>query len=349
MFLKFSFYLTILSTCCNCDLNTENSMNDSAIKRLHVGFLWPKNIVGQSVTVAFKIALEMAKENLPEYEISYLMKDSKCNSKAGIKAALNLRTKYPNLDAIIGSQCSVVCEPVGLLADVWNIPQVSSRCSSMLLSNKTVYPIFSRVRGTILYTSRVVMNVLKSFGWKKFSIISTDNPVAKLAAEHLVKLSQKHNMHGQLYTFSTTVVGEQENVSYERLDVLRSVISVMKETSRVTLLYMYYRDYRNFLVLAKQQGFLSKDYVFIGYTSAYRGTFLVSKYIEPQITDIEIYQGIISVTEDDPPITEQWEKITKKTMLYYSQKNMTKKEMEIIIENDRQFSGEERNFCLNII
>ena len=339
MFLKISFYFTILATCCNNDPITENSVNNSTLKRLHVGFLWPRNLVGLSVPVAFKIGLAMAKQNLPEYEISYSMKDSKCNSKAGIKEALNLQKVYPHLDAIIGSQCSTVCEPVGLLSTVWNIPQVSSRCTSILLSNKTVYPTFSRVRGTSLYTSRVVMNVLKSFGWMKASIISSEDPVFKLSAKYLITISEEHDMDIQLYTFSTTVIGE--SVRYGKLDILRSLIHVMKETSRVALLFMYYRDLRNFLVLAKQEGFLNRNYVFIGLDSTYRGSNLVSRYIEPQITDIEIYQGIISVTEDDPPITEQWEKITNETLRHYSRNNVSRQEMQTTIEKNKQFSGKE--------
>ena len=291
-----------------------------------------------SVSVALKIGLKKAKQSLPGYEIDYKMEDSMCNPKVGIKAVVNLLRKYKRLDAIIGSQCSVVCEPVGLLATIWNIPQVSSRCSSILLSDKILYPTFSRPRGNNLHTSRVVMNVLQAFGWQRFSIISSDDSFFKLAAEYLLKFSEEHDMDARLYTLSTTVVGE--NVDNEKLSELQSLIHALKETSRVILLYIYHSDLRHFLILAKQHSLLNGDCVFIGLDSAYRGSAIASLEIEPQTADAELYQGLIAVTEDCGQITEQWEEMRNETFSYYSLSNISKQEMETAIERDDLFSVE---------
>ena len=345
MWLKFVVYLSVFCTCCNSDKITENLRNNSTIKKLHIGFLWPKVMVGHSVPVALNIGLEMAKQNLPGYQIDYTMKDSKCSPKIGIKAVLHLRKKYPNLDAIIGTQCSSVCQPVGLLAAVWNIPQVSSRCSSMLLSNKTVYSTFSRTRGSNLHTSRILVSVLQTFGWQRYSIVSSDVPVFKYIAEHVTKFSKKHNMDVQLYKFSTTGFGKKINT--KQLDILRSLILAMKKTSRVTLLFMYHRDLRNFLILAKQYGFLGKDYVFIGLDAGY-GWVPAMGSIAFERTDSEVYQGVIAVTEDDPQVTEQWEKISNETWSYYLQHNVSKQETETALNKDKPISGKKRNLCLNM-
>ena len=294
-------------------------------------------MIGHSVSVALKIGLEKAKQSLPGYEIDYMMEDSMCNPKVGIKAVVNLQKKYKRLDAIIGSQCSVVCEPVGLLATIWNIPQVSSRCSSILLSDKIVYPTFSRPRGNNLHTSRVVINVLQAFGWQRFSIISSDDSFFKLAAEYLLKFSEEHNMDVQVFTFSATNI--DKNADKEKLHRLRSLIHTMKETARVTILFMFRRDFRNFLIFAKQEGYLDKGCVLIGLDTAYRGSVAVLRDIEPQITDTEIYQGLIGVTEDDGPFTEQWEKFRNETLSYHSPSNISKQEVEMAFRSDEPFSG----------
>ena len=296
-------------------------------------------MVGHSAPVALKIGLEKARQSLPGYEIVYTMKDSKCNPRVGLKAVLNMKKKYENLDAIIATECSVVCEPVGLLASLWNIPQVSGRCSSMLLSDKTVYPTFSRVRGNNLHQSRVIMNVLQTFGWQRYSIISSDHRVFKLAAEYLRNFSEKHGMNVRVYTFSGTVMGGR--VDYGKLDMLQSLIDAMKETSKVTLLYMFRGDLRNFLVLAKELGFLDKGYAFIGLDSAYRGSVPAFREIKPQMKDAEIYQGLMAVTGDDDPIPEQWEQIRNETLSCYSSSNVSRQEMETTIKKDKPISGEE--------
>ena len=235
-------------------------------------------------------------------------------------------------------QCSVVCEPVGLLASLWNIPLVATYCSSNLLSDRRVYPTFSRVRGDNVYTSRVIKNMLQKFSWQRFSIISNDDSVFKLAAEYLLKFSEKHDMDARLYTLSTTVVGE--NVDNEKLSELQSLIHTLKETSMVILLYIYDSDLRHFLILARQHGLLNGDFVFIGLDGAYRGSTIALREIEPQTADGELYQGLIAVTEGGGQNTAQWEEIRNETFSYYSLSNISRQEMETAIERDFPFSGE---------
>ena len=342
MWLIITFYLSICGTYCYGGHFVKNLGNGSTAGRLHIGFLWPKNMIGHSVSVALKIGLKKTKQSLPGYEIDYKMEDSMCNPKVGIKAVVNLQKKYKRLDAIIGSQCSVVCEPVGLLATIWNIPQVSSRCSSILLSDKILYPTFSRPRGNNLHTSRVVMNVLQAFGWQRFSIISSDDSFFKLAAEYLLKFSEEHNMDVQVFTFSATNI--DKNADKEKLHRLRSLIHTMKETARVTILFMFRRDFRNFLIFAKQEGYLNKGCVLIGLDTAYRGSVAVLRDIEPQITDTEIYQGLIGVTEDDGPITEQWEKFRMKHYLIIHQVTSANKKLKWLSEVMNPFQVGQGNF-----
>ena len=91
MLLKRILFLYIICTCCHADENIEKPRNISGVKRLHIGFLWPRHLAGHSVSVALTIGTESAKQILPGYAIGYTMRDSKCNPKVGIKAVLNLQ------------------------------------------------------------------------------------------------------------------------------------------------------------------------------------------------------------------------------------------------------------------
>ena len=65
-------------------------------------------------------------------------------SKLGFKAAVDAWSEIADLDGLVVFTCSIVCQPVALLAAAWNIPIVSYLCSSSLLSDKEVYPTFTR-------------------------------------------------------------------------------------------------------------------------------------------------------------------------------------------------------------
>ena len=49
-----------------------------------------------------------------------------------------------DVDGLVGAACSIVCQPVGLLAASWNIPMVSFSCTSGSLADKETYPTFTR-------------------------------------------------------------------------------------------------------------------------------------------------------------------------------------------------------------
>ena len=70
-------------------------------------------------------------------------------------------------------------------------------------------------------------------------------------------------MNVQLYTISSTVKGVW--VDQKKLDTLRTLLCGMKAKKRVTLMYMYDKDIRHLLILAKYEGILNNDHVFIGF------------------------------------------------------------------------------------
>ena len=69
-----------------------------------------------------------------------------------------------DLDGIIGPTCSGVCINVGLMAAAWNIPMVSQSCMSERLSDKNVYPTFSRVVEPLIKYSLALAATIDAFG-----------------------------------------------------------------------------------------------------------------------------------------------------------------------------------------
>ena len=65
----------------------------------------------------------------------------------GIKVTVDIWDSVDRLDGLIGGGCSVVCQPVALLAAAWNVPVVAWACASPPLSDKVTYPTFTRVMG----------------------------------------------------------------------------------------------------------------------------------------------------------------------------------------------------------
>ena len=296
--------------------------------------MWPISKANPSVPAAYEIGMTKAKLMLPRYDIQYRIEDTNCNARIGMEAIIKLKEELHGLDGIIGSRCSVVCEPVALLTAAWNIPQVANRCSSMFLSNKRRYPTFTRSAMSILWISQVFLGVLRMFGWKQLSIITLDSLIYKSAAEDLKKLCVEQSMTAKLYTFKTTIIGnvlDQENV-----DILRLLVKEMKQISRVIGMYMGDDDMRNLLAIAKHEGMLQGDYVFLGIGTLTRKRF-PDEYLDKHLNDVEVYQGIMALIENDPPETDTWKHFQKDLRTFLSVKN--KSQSNIQIHQGQLFAG----------
>ena len=212
---------------------------------------------------AFKLAVEQSQNILKGYKIEFATADTKCNPKLGMQGVLTLQRKLRGLDGIIGSTCSIVCEPVGLLAAAWNIPQVSYYCASSALADKNRYPTFSRTRINNFLLSDVTVQILSHFGWKDISIVSSEISLHKLAAEYLAKIAHDMDINSRIFTVSSTVPGNK--IDADNLDIMRKIIREIKIVSKVIIMYLYQVDFRHFLILAKQEGLHDGSHVFIGH------------------------------------------------------------------------------------
>ena len=276
------------------------------------------------------------------FDIHYSIEDASCNAKMGMKAVLRLKQKYHQLDGIMGPQCSVACEPVGLYTAALNIPQVSARCVSNRLSDKKIFPTFTTARGYSKSWTVTVLSVLQKLGWKTFSIVTSNYAVFKLEAKRQQKLCEDHGMVVKLYTFSTTVRGGK--VDQKKLNTLRKLLHGLKAKSRVTLMYMYDRDIRNFLTLARFESLLSEDHIFIGFDHTYRGTMIEEKYIRPDLTDSVVYEGVITITENYITGTAMWDEFKEEMVSSLSMQNYSQDQIETVLKKTIPYAGEGKTF-----
>ena len=127
-----------------------DSLADNNTLTLGCSIPWIRGwLIGGQIGSAVSIAIEEVhrRQLLPGYEIEWIWRDSYCEPRRGMAMAIDMWASVDHLDGIIGDMCSVVCQPVSLLAAAWNIPVVSPTCSSPTLSDKSTYPTFSRLEG----------------------------------------------------------------------------------------------------------------------------------------------------------------------------------------------------------
>ncbi len=196
------------------------------------------------------------------YEIKWVWRDSYCEPRHGMQMMVDMWNSVPDLDAIIGDGCSSVCQPVSLLAAAWGIPVVSWGCRSGSLSDKSIYPTFTRLDGTWQSVVPAFNDVADMFGWTKIGILTTTEDVFKLTAEAIRDDMQKHGKEVVFRVVATTVQGNE--INQNKLQALQETITTMKTEVRIFCLMTYTADLRNMLIIAYDEGMLNGDYAFIG-------------------------------------------------------------------------------------
>ena len=111
---------------------------------------------------------------LPGYTLKKFVVNSGCNahlSAGGISKLI----REDNVDVIIGPSCSEGCEPCGHLATFHNLTMISYGCSSVLLSDTTIYPTFARTRSYARSSekllSKFLYKFLDSMDWRRVALV----------------------------------------------------------------------------------------------------------------------------------------------------------------------------------
>ena len=110
---------------------------------------------------------------LSGHNITYEIFDSSCEPEQGLRGMVG----FKNVDLFIGPACSVVTEPAALLAKIWNKPIITYAASSNKFIDKNAYSTLGTItayaRRNERYTPKFVQQILKSFNWTTFAILSS--------------------------------------------------------------------------------------------------------------------------------------------------------------------------------
>ncbi len=248
--------------------------------------------VGQRIGSAIIVGIREVKRRqlLPGYEIEWIWRDSYCEPRRGMAMAVDIWASVEDLDGIIGDGCSVVCQPVSMLAASWGIPVVAWACTSGSLSDKTTYPTFTRVQGTWITLGPVFNALADMFNWNRVCILTTPEDIMKLTAEAFKSSMEDAGKHVTLRVVYTTVRGDV--VDEDSMQALRDTMAQMKNEFRIFYIISYPTDVRNMLITALDEGMLNGQYVFATFEFAI-DLGAVYNY-RPDIDDI-IYPGVLVV------------------------------------------------------
>lgn len=139
---------------------------------------------------------------LKDHRLVFVHGDSACDgtNAVGVAAYMNCAEQVA---AFIGPACSASCLSSGLLSTYYKIPMISYSCSTIELTNKTVYPYFVRTkpfaRGSKKWTATVIQALLKRFDWKRVCIVEAVSDIYTALALETLDMIRKSNLTLQRY------------------------------------------------------------------------------------------------------------------------------------------------------
>eukprot|EP01135_Chromosphaera_perkinsii_P011161 Nk52_evm8s2355 gene=Nk52_evmTU8s2355 len=146
---------------------------------LPVGLLWDAGSGGgvmDIVPVTGRIAAELFNEDtslLPHSNVLVHSKDTGCVKQRGLFAILDLVQAPTNkIEAVVGPQCSPEAISVAPMCELFKLPMSSYFAASESLSNKLLYPYFTR---TVFATEPAgIVSVSLHFGWTRINTLTYD-------------------------------------------------------------------------------------------------------------------------------------------------------------------------------
>ena len=200
-------------------------------------------------------------------------------------------SEVPDLDAFIGSGCSVVCQPVALLAAIWGIPVVAWACSSPSLSDKSIYPTFTRNEASEFSRNTMYIKLAEMFGWRRVCVIATTEDLNRLTALGLMKDMEGEGIEVILQLVESTVQGT--DIHSKNLEIMQSTIEGLKHKARIFIIITYPNDARNILISAYDAKMMSGDYVFIAIEFVL--SIMNSNHTHRPEMEPYIYDGLLAV------------------------------------------------------
>ena len=202
---------------------------------------------------------------LPGYDIEWVWADSYCEPRRGMLNMVNMWKSVEDLDGIIGGGCSVVCQPIALLAAAWNIPVVSWGCGSASLSDKATYPTFTRPVNNLVNMGPIFQALSATLGWNRVAVLTTPQDIWKKTGESIKKSMEANGGEALFRVVQPTMRGSTVNT--KSLADMKETLKGLQHQVRIFYVLIYESDLYNLLTLAVELGMANGQYVFV--TSEY--------------------------------------------------------------------------------
>ena len=190
--------------------------------------------IGHKMASGVILGIESVKKRglLPKnWTIDWDWRDTYCTPRRGLGVAVDLWSHFDtHPSAFIGGGCSVVCEPVGLLAAAWNLPMVAFGCTSNALSNKFNFPTFTRVVGTWLIFAPIVERIVERLGWRRVAIVTTTQVISQLTANAIKARLERSGVAVFYYTYQQ--VFDAGEIGTKQLEEVREIVRSIKREAR---------------------------------------------------------------------------------------------------------------------
>ncbi|KAJ8031037.1 Atrial natriuretic peptide receptor 1 [Holothuria leucospilota] len=278
--------------------------------------------LGKTIAGAIPLAVEDVNINptlLQNKTLDFVWNDTECNARAGLTEAVNFWRYQEPFHAIIGGACSIVCEPVGLLAASWNIPMVSWGCSSFILSNKEDYPTFGRTVGPYSKVNPMLLSVMREYDWTRIAILTSSENVWQLTSHSLSNFFKENNI--TVAYFATFDPGHETIDGRSKTEHTQLVVAACS-TARIIFVFAFGGDVRSIMLSASDEGFLDGHHVFFSIditNDAYIGanTFMGDDGRDEEAN--EAFHALFNVHIRKPK-TQEYEQFEQKVRQYTSEK-----------------------------
>jgi hypothetical protein len=209
-------YVPATASCCTF---SACSANGSATGHVYLGGVFDvSSAVGYADYTKhhFTLAVDLINNHtdglwddvLTDAQIQISMADSDCNELKAAPAYWGIRDWGQPLHGVIGCRCSAASMAVAAVARLEQVPQISFSSTSARLSDKTHFPYFFRTvtpdgpKGG----GGAMVQLMRSFGWERVMVLSTDKPWAADTATQFSSLwSGLHSATGQNAAWTGTI------------------------------------------------------------------------------------------------------------------------------------------------
>ena len=215
-----------------------------------------------------KIVLELAAERvhmmriLSEHKLMIHAVDSHCSATTGPLQAIDMYTQN-RVHAFFGPVCDVVLAPVARYSSHWNIPVITTGGLDSRFSDKSTYPLLTRLGGSNDDIADFIQDLGERFQAQNFGILHSSD------SEEL-HLNSPQSLTETIYTRLLHIYGE-EHVLVKRFDLelldgdmeyIGDILTQLSSHTRVLIMCLPPDAIRMVMIKVQLMGLTGGDYTF---------------------------------------------------------------------------------------